>query len=58
MSPQDVLNRVVDNAFACLEKGLAEFDSEINFSLVHFYQGVELTVKACLLNEYCRLVVQ
>ena len=34
MTPQDVLNRLVDNAFTYLEKGLAEFDSEINFSLL------------------------
>jgi len=58
MTPQDVLNRVVDNAFTYLEKGLDEFDSEINFSLLHFYGGVELAIKACLLNEDWRLVVQ
>ena len=58
MTPQDVLNRLVDNAFTYLEKGLAEFDSEINFSLFHFYGGVELAIKACLLNEDWRLVIQ
>ena len=58
MTPQDVLNRVVDNAFTYLEKGLAEVDSEINFLLLHFYGGVELAVKACLLNEDWKLVVQ
>jgi len=60
MTPQDVLNRVVANAFTYLEKGLAEVDSdsEINFSLLHFYGGVELAVKACLLNEDWKLVVQ
>jgi hypothetical protein len=58
MSPEDVLSRVVNNAFTYLEKGLSEFDSEINFSLVHFYGGVELAIKACLLNEDWRLVVQ
>ena len=58
MTPQDVLNRVVDNAFTYLEKGLDEVDSEINFSLLHFYGGVELAIKACLLNEDWKLVVQ
>ncbi len=58
MTPQDVLKRVVDNAFTYLEKGLAEVNSEINFSLLHFYGGVELAIKACLLNEDWKLVVQ
>jgi hypothetical protein len=58
LTPKDVLNRVVDNAFTYLEKGLTEVDSEINFSLLHFYGGVELAIKACLLNEDWRLVIQ
>jgi hypothetical protein len=35
VTPQVVLNRVVDNAFTYLEKGLSEVDAEINFSLLH-----------------------
>jgi hypothetical protein len=57
VTPQDVLKSVVDNAFTYLEKGLAEVNSEINFSLLHFYGGVELAIKACLLNEDWKLVV-
>ena len=55
---EDVLNRLVGNAFTYLEKGLGEVDSEINFSLLHFYGGIELAVKACLLNEDWKLVVK
>lgn len=57
VTPKDVLNHIVDNAFTYLEKGLGEVDSEINFSLLHFYGGIELAVKACLLNEDWKLVV-
>jgi hypothetical protein len=57
MTPADVKKRVVENALTYLEKGLAEVNSEINFSLLHFYGGVELVVKACLLHEDWRLVV-
>ena len=57
MPLKDVLNRLVDNAFTYLEKGLGEVDLEINFSLLHFYGGIELAVKACLLNEDWKLVV-
>jgi hypothetical protein len=36
---------MVDNSFTYLEKALDEFDSEINFSLLHYYGGVELERK-------------
>jgi hypothetical protein len=53
-----VRDRLVGNAIAYLEKGMGEFPAELNFALLHFYGGVELAIKACLLHEDWRLVVQ
>jgi hypothetical protein len=59
--PQDieaVRDRLIHNAFDYLEKGLGEFSAELNFAVLHFYGGIELIVKGCLLHEDWRLVVQ
>jgi proline iminopeptidase len=58
LSLADIFARLVDNAFGHLEKGLAEFDAEINFSVQHFCGGVELIVKACVLSRDWKLVVE
>ncbi len=58
LSIQEVNQRLTANAFAHLEKALSEFPGEINFSLLHFYDGVELVVKSCLLHKDWKLVVQ
>jgi hypothetical protein len=54
---QAQLGPLADLIGTWVEKGLAEVDLEINFSLLHFYGGVELAVKACLLNEDWKLVI-
>lgn len=58
ISAQDLFDRMIDNAFSFLEKGLKEFDQEINFSVLHFYGGVELIIKACLLSQDWKAVIQ
>ena len=58
LSEQQVKQYLAANAFAHIEKALSEFERDFNFSLLHFYGGVELVVKACLLSKNWELVVQ
>lgn len=58
LSVQEVKQRLAANAFAHLEKALNEFPNEINFALSHFYDGVELAIKSCLLHKDWTLVVK
>jgi hypothetical protein len=54
----EVKKRLAANAFAHLSKAVDELEHEINFSVLHFFGGVELVVKTCLVDVDWTLAVR
>lgn len=57
MKPEDLFERLVENAIDFLETALEEFEENPKFSVIHFAAAVELFLKARLLAEHWSLVV-
>jgi hypothetical protein len=57
MSPDDAFRKLCLSAFEFLRRSVAEFDKDPKFALAHFSTGLELLLKARLLNEHWSLVV-
>ncbi len=54
----EIKKRLLSNAFAHLLKGLHETERELNFAVPHFYDGVELIIKTCLISTNWKFSVQ
>lgn len=48
---------LVENSLSFLNKAIVEIKDEPVFSLIHFYTGLELLLKARLMNEHWSLIV-
>ena len=48
---QYVLNKLVNNGFDFLKKAIAEFENEPKYSIIHFYSGLEIFLKARLFMD-------
>ena len=51
-----VFDELVKNAFDFLGKSVAEFDSDIRYSIIHFCIAVENILKAELMHEHWSLI--
>lgn len=52
-----MFSNLVENSLSFLNKAIAEIKNEPVFSLIHFYTGLELLLKAGLMNEHWSLIV-
>lgn len=57
MSNKKMFSNLVDNSLNFLNKAIAEINEDPVFSLIHFYTGLELLLKARLMNEHWSLIV-
>ena len=57
MKPNELLERLVENAMDFLSHSIEEFDGKPKYSVIHFHAAVELFLKARLLAEHWSLVV-
>jgi acyl carrier protein len=57
MSNEKMFSKLVENSLNFLNKAIAEIDEEPFFSLIHFYTGLELLLKARLMHEHWSLIV-
>lgn len=51
------LKRVLDSAFDFLETGISQFENQPKYSVINFCSGIELILKAKLMDEHWSLVV-
>jgi len=51
------LKSVLDSAFDFLEAGISQFESQPKYSVINFCSGIELILKAKLMDEHWSLVV-
>ena len=52
-----MFSNLVENSLSFLNKAIVEIEDEPVFSLIHFYTGLELLLKARLMNEHWSLIV-
>jgi hypothetical protein len=57
MSNKKMFSSVVENSLDFLNKAIVEIKDDPVFSLIHFYTGLELLLKARLMNEHWSLIV-
>lgn len=57
MKKEDMLERLVENAFDFLNKAVDELEEYPKFSVIHFHAAVELFLKARLMEEHWSLVI-
>ncbi|HDX8403318.1 TPA: hypothetical protein RQN00_003427 [Aeromonas dhakensis] len=57
MENNEMLGRLVDNAFDFLNKAVVELNDYPKFSVINFHAAVELFLKARLMKENWSLVV-
>lgn len=53
----DILKKLINNAFDFLEKSIDQVDNEPKFSVINFCIATELFLKARLMNEHWSLIV-
>lgn len=51
------LSKLINNAFSFLEKGIDQFKTEPQFSVINFCVSIELLLKARLMHEHWSLIV-
>lgn len=54
---EELIDRLVENAFDFLRRSIGELEDSPNFSVIHFHAAVELFLKARLMAEHWSLVV-
>ncbi len=57
ISHHDIFDSLTRNAFDFLERGIAEFDKNAKYSVIHFCAAVEMLLKARLMKEHWSLIV-
>jgi hypothetical protein len=57
MNRQIMFSQLVDNALDFLNSSLEEIESKPKYSVIHFYAGIELMLKARLMAEHWSLVI-
>ena len=57
MTNKKMFANLVENSLSFLNKAIVEIKDEPVFSLIHFYTGLELLLKARLMNEHWSLIV-
>ncbi len=57
MNPENLLDRLVENALGFLSESIGDFDGKLKYSVINFHSAVELFLKARLLAEHWSLVV-
>lgn len=57
MKKEEMLGRLVENAFDFLRKAIVELQEHPKFSVIHFHAAVELFLKARLMEEHWSLVI-
>ena len=57
MSNKKLFSNLVENSLSFLNKAIDEIEGEPVFSLIHFYTGLELLLKARLMHEHWSLIV-
>ena len=57
MNKEEILEHLVENGLDFLHKAIDELENHPKFSVIHFYSGVELFLKARLMEEHWTLVI-
>ena len=57
INPQDLLERLIENAIDFLYQSIEEIKTRPKFSLIHFHTAIELFLKARLMAEHWSLIV-
>lgn len=58
MQSDDIHQQLIENAIDFIEKSLEEFETNLKYSIIHFAIGVELILKARLMNEHWSLTLE
>ena len=58
MQSDNIHQQLIDNAIDFIEKSLEEFETNLKYSIIHFAIGVELILKARLMNEHWSLTLE
>lgn len=58
MQSDNIHQQLIENAIDFIKKSLEEFETNLKYSIIHFAIGVELILKARLMNEHWSLTLE